>query len=60
MELYSRASHEMRKIEIELVGYISTVPKSRKQKRDILRDTLRCIIGISNGFLINSNQFNLY
>ncbi|MBQ9298109.1 MAG: hypothetical protein IJ223_03595 [Clostridia bacterium] len=58
MELYSKASQEMRKMGAELAGYISTVPNFRKTKKEKLKKALGGIIGISNGFFNNSKNFN--
>ena len=55
---YDTASGEMRKIGAELAGYIGTVPKIRKKKREKLNNVLNAIIGISNGFYIVSENFN--
>lgn len=59
MELYSKASQEMRKMGAELAGYISTVPNFRKSKKENLKEALGGIIGISNGFFNNSRNFNI-
>lgn len=59
MELYSKASQEMRKMGAELAGYISTVPNFRKSKKEKLKKALQGIIGISNGFFNNSENFNI-
>jgi len=58
MELYSKASQEMRKMGAELAGYISTVPNFRKTKKERLKEALGGIIGISNGFFNNSIKYN--
>ncbi len=57
-EEYDFASKEMRKIGAELAGYIGTVPKIRFKKIIKLNNVLDSLIGISNGFYINSKDFN--
>lgn len=58
-EEYEKASNEMRKIGAELAGYIGTIPKIRKRKIEKLDNVLHALIGISNGFYITTEDFNM-
>lgn len=59
-EDYEEASREMRKIGAELAGYIGTIPRIRFKKIKKLKEVLGSIIGISNGFYIVSEKFDIY
>lgn len=50
----------MRKIGAELAGYIGTIPRIRFKKIKKLKEVLGSIIGISNGFYIVSEKFDIY
>lgn len=58
-EEYEKGSNEMRKIGAELAGYIGTISKIRKRKIESLDKVLHALIGISNGFYIVSDNFNV-
>lgn len=59
-EEYDCASKELRKIGAELASYIGTIPKIRCNKIKRLNKVLNSLIGISNGFYIISEDFDIY
>lgn len=58
-EEYDFASKEMRKVGAELAAYIGTIPQIRLKKRKKLNEVLDSIIGISNGFYIVSEDYDV-